>query len=208
MKMKLLVNLMVLMAVVWSCSKETVEPEYFGSIKGTVIDSETNNGIANVSIETQPATNAILTNKEGAFELADIPTGNYVIEAEKPGYLKKSVNINVREDKISSAVVVMKAEEKENGSQYLQAEITSWNDWSKNDSAYVEVEYKLKNNSSITNINQLEVYFGIYTPGTAFYYEVKDSTLNAGEMSFGSFTRYIQQATVDSVAITGTWTSN
>ena len=70
----------------FSCREDTVEPEVFGSITGTVFDSETNEVIENVSITTNPATSAITTDNSGNFVINNVPIGNYSITAKKSGY--------------------------------------------------------------------------------------------------------------------------
>jgi hypothetical protein len=65
--------------LIFGCSKQTVEPEFTGSIAGRVQNTETGEGIPNASITTNPGTDAILTDSNGEFSLLDIPTGNYTI---------------------------------------------------------------------------------------------------------------------------------
>lgn len=191
-----------------SCSKETVEPQLFGDINGRVINADTDAGVANASITTQPATNAILTDKDGNFELKNVPTGNYVIQAEKTGFTAKSVNVTVREDRVSTALVPLRVDESQQKQQFLDAEVTSWVESSRNDSSFVDVEFRVRNTSDNTPIGAFEIYFGIYSPGTDFYYEVRDSSLSAGETTIGNFRKYVRQAAVDSVTVTGTWTAS
>jgi len=191
--------------VLSACSKTTVEPELFGNISGSVLNADTNAGVANVSITTQPATNAILTDKNGVFELKNVSTGSYTITADKPGYISNTVSITVRENETSTARILLKPDDSQQKKQYLQAEVTSWAETTSNDSSFVNVEYRVMNNSDGTDIGKFEVYFGIYSSGDDFYYEVRDSSLSAGETSIGDYTKYVRQATIDSVTVTGTW---
>lgn len=186
-----------------SCSKEIIEPELFGSIKGTVVDSKTNEGIGNVSIETTPATEAIVTDNKGNFELRNVATGSYLIKASKSSYNSKSINVLVREDKTTMASIVLEGDD--NSTQFLQAEVTSWHQNGAIDSSQVQVEYQVRNTSSTTTFSSYEVYFDIFSNREKLLFEVADTTLSPGEINIGAFTRDVFGATVDSVVVSGTW---
>lgn len=199
----LIASIVVLMA---ACSKETVSPELYGSIDGQVLASDTQQGIGGVNITTSPATNSIMTKSDGSFSLNEVPTGSYTINAEKAGYISKSVSIKVREDKTASAQIFME-QEAGNSKKYLSAEVTSWSARAQNDSTFAEVEFMVKNTSSETDIDTYEVYFEIFTNGPEFYYEIRDTSLAAGERNIEGFEKYVRDNEVDSVRISGTYTS-
>ncbi|MDZ7691756.1 MAG: carboxypeptidase-like regulatory domain-containing protein [Balneolaceae bacterium] len=192
--------------LILSCSKETITPELYGSIDGRVLASKTDEGLGGVNITTSPATNSIITNSNGSFSLNEVPTGNYSINAEKSGYSSSSVSVKVREDRKASAQIYMKQVER-NNKKYLSAEVTSWNARAKNDSTFVEVEFMVQNTSSETDIGTYEIYFEIFTDGPEFYYEVRDSSLSAGERNIQNFEKFIRNNKVDSVQISDTYTS-
>lgn len=198
-------NILFCLFLLSGCSKEVLEPETFGSIRGTVVDAQTNDGVSNVSIETTPATEAIVTNDDGSFELANISTGTYLVKASKATYNSRSVNILVRENETSSARIVIDGGE--NSSELIQAEVTSWYQSGSADSSYVDVEFRVQNISNSTTFKKFEVYFDIYNNQETFYYEVADTSLNAGEMNIGQFSKYVRNSVVDSVVVSGTWTS-
>lgn len=189
-----------------ACSKEIIEPELYGSIEGTVINAINEEGVHSVSIETSPATEVILTANNGRFKLTNVPTGKYVIKAHKLRYGTKSVNISVRENEVSSAKIVLEPKG-ENPGVYLQAGVTSWHQTGTADSAFVEVEYRFRNTSESTTLNQFEVYFDIHNNQETFFFEVADTTLKPRETNFGSFRKYIRDSVVDSVVVSGTWVS-
>ncbi|HEX6982045.1 MAG TPA: carboxypeptidase-like regulatory domain-containing protein [Balneolaceae bacterium] len=197
------ISLTCLLALL-SCSQEIIEPELYGSIEGTVISSSTSKGVHSVSIETSPATEVILTGNSGKFKLTEVPTGKYVIKANKPEFGIKSVNVLVREGEVSSAKIVLEPEG-QNLSASLQADVTSWRQTGAPDSSYVEVEYRVRNTSSSTALEQFEVYFDIHNNQETLFYEVADTTLSTGEANFGSFTKFVRDAVVDSVVVSGTW---
>lgn len=96
-----------------SCEKVTIEDETFGSIQGTVIDSETNLPINNANITTTPPTNSILSSDDGTYRLDEIPVGNYSIQARKNEFQNNSVSVAVRENKVAVANIVLAPEEEE-----------------------------------------------------------------------------------------------
>ena len=188
------------------CSKETISPETFGNIEGEILDSETSNGIPSVNITTTPATNSILTDNNGSFVISEVPTGTYTINADKKGYESNSVSVKVAEDKTASAQMYLDDESGNNSSQNLSAEVTSWSDRVEGDTTFVQVEYKVKNDSQDTQINEYEIYFEVLTNnGPAFYHEVRDTSLASGEQNISSFEKYIRDNQTDTVLVDGTY---
>jgi hypothetical protein len=210
---KLAVAWLIVLVVSVGCSKETVSPETFGKIEGQILDSETENGIASVNITTSPATNSIITGNDGSFTIEEVSTGTYTVNADKKGYVSNSVSIQVREDKTATAQIYLDSED-ENGQKSLEAEVTAWNerrvnnDNTGNDSTYADVEYEVTNTSDNIDINRYEVYFDVYTSGQTFSKEESDTMLAAGEKNIAHFSKYVQQTTIDSVVVSGTYTSN
>lgn len=206
MKFIKVISVIVLFGTV-SCTTEVVEPELFGSIEGMVISSENNNALQGVSIETAPATEVILTDEQGSFYFEDIATGSYQIKASKPGYKAKSVTVMVKEDRTSSAKILLEPEDEDVDSteNYLDAKITAWRQIGEQDSSTVEVEYWVKNTSETISISEYEVYFDIHTDQRLFNYEITETQLDPEEQSYSSFQKYIEDAVVDSVTIAGTW---
>lgn len=188
-----------------ACSKEVLEPETFGHIHGVVVDAQTNNGIGNVSIETTPATQAIVTDDNGSFELNDIATGTYLVKASRATYVSKSVNILVRDDEVTSATILLGGGEDTSG--LMEAEVTSWYQSDGTDSSYVDVEFRVQNISNSTTFKRYEVYFDIYNNQETLYFEVADTSLNAGEFNIGQFRKDVRDSVVDSVVVSGTWIS-
>jgi len=206
MKRKIFIIAGIVLPVLLSgCSKETVEPEYFGNLEGSVINSETGAGIEGAHITFRPPTNSILTNQNGTFTLNNVPTGQYSITAEKSEYHTKSVNVQVRENQTTHATIPLQVRDAES-SYYLNAEILQWSEVSINDSTYAEVEYEAANTSKNTDIPIYEIYFRIYAGSSNFSKEVSDTTLYAGERDIGSFSMYIRESGIDSVVISGIWT--
>lgn len=204
--MKTIVALIAAFSFLTGCTPEMIEPELYGSIEGVVINSTDNTGLSDTSIETTPATEAILTDNKGNFQLNNVPTGSYQIRASRPDFKSKTVSITVRENRTTSAKLLIEPdEEEESSAQNLQAQITSWRQTGQTDSSHVDVEYRITNTSGTKAISSFEVYFDIYTDKDTFYYEIANSELESGEQNIGSFKKFVRNSSVDSVIISGVW---
>jgi len=209
--MRLLGKLCIIV-MIYSCTQETVTPTFFGSVEGQVINSQTNEGVANALITTSPATNSILTNADGTFRLEDIPTAQYTITAESENFGTKSVSVSVEEGKVTTAQIVLQNQGVT--SDILSARVTSWTETvftdttSMQDSVIVNVEFEVSNLSTTKNIDEYEVYFKIFTSEIEFFVEERDSSLAANEKDFDRFKRSIGNRKTDSVKVVGTWTPN
>ncbi len=189
-----------------SCATEIVDTELFGNIDGSVMHSETQQTIQGVSIETTPATEVMLTDGSGKFKLTSVPTGSYQIRVSKSGYKKEVVTIMVRENRTTSARIVIEPNDEEStANEMVEATVTSWYQTGPADSSDVDIEYKVSNTSSKDPIGQFEVYFDIYTDKNTYYYEITSEKLDPQEQNFGEFKKFIRDATVDSVAVSGIW---
>ncbi len=67
----------------------------YGSIAGTVFDSETGNAIPNVTLYTMPATVVLTSASDGTFEFNNIEPGSYSLIAKKSGYDSTRITLNV-----------------------------------------------------------------------------------------------------------------
>jgi TolB protein len=195
--------------VISSCSKETVDVELFGDIEGIVIDSESDNPIPRVSLSTNPPSNSITSSNDGTFILNNLPVGNYTIQARKSGYSNVSVSVNVQEDRVANAQIVMVPEDHtpDVTEEDLEAEVTSWANTVVDDTTYVDVEYRLTNANSESDITEYEVYFEITTDGDTFYFDVSGSELKAGQNRHGNFRKGVRQFNATDVLVDGVWVS-
>ena len=106
-----IVLFMLAVIALQSCKENTLTPEMFGSISGTVIDGETNQPIAGASITTTPPTSAIITNDQGEFTISDLPVGEYSVSASKSGYDKAVVSVAVKEGATTTASIFLTEDE-------------------------------------------------------------------------------------------------
>ncbi|MGM0589422.1 MAG: carboxypeptidase-like regulatory domain-containing protein [Bacteroidota bacterium] len=200
----LLYGLLLLTAI--GCETKIIDPDLYGNIDGVVINGESQTPMSGVSIETAPATEVLITESEGRFTLEEVSAGSYQIKASKPGYKSKSVTVMVREDRTVTAKIMLEQEEEDDDStNYLQSEITNWNQLGEEDSSSVEVEYYVTNTSSSVSISEFELYFDIHTNQRVFNYEITNTQLDPGEKNYGSFRKFVKEAVVDSVIISDTW---
>ena len=115
--LRFILNLSLIFTIILSinsCTEDTVEPELFGTIDGTVMDAEFNSPLPDVSITTSPATEALVTDGNGKFRITDIPVGEYAVSVTKPGYDKKSVSVSVKSGKTTSAVIMLQPKTDDN----------------------------------------------------------------------------------------------
>ncbi len=111
-KFGLIRNIFIVLSIIFlsSCKEDTIQPELYGSISGIVMDQDASSAIGGASITTAPPTSAILTGNDGKFSIQDIPVGNYTITAQKSGYKKASVSVNVRENAAAQATIFLEVD--------------------------------------------------------------------------------------------------
>lgn len=208
MRFNFSISIIFTVLMMFACSKDAMEGDTFGTIEGSIIDSESEEPVRNVNITTTPPTNSILTDDNGEFEFSNIPTGNYTVNASKPGFRDKSVSISVRENSFAVAKIFFQQETDEAAEQeddIIEAEVTSWHTTTSNDSIFVDVSYRVSNISERTDVNEFEVYFEIVTSNAAFFYEIDGSDLKVGQNMFGEFNKYTRESLAEDVQITGFW---
>lgn len=212
-KPNILIGFFICLLMFAGCSKETVDPNFFGSIEGQVTHGNTGKPVANVQITTSPGTDAIRTGEDGQFSFQEVPTGKYTVTAQKEGFQTYSVRISVREDRATVVDPVLKVEDEDPSTEKnIKAEATFHENFNygPRDSVYVNVEYKFENTSTTESVGNYEVEFKIFTSklsdgssGPAFYNEVRKDSLAPGEQTSGTFKKYIYQFKADSVNVTG-----
>ncbi|MFD2719436.1 carboxypeptidase-like regulatory domain-containing protein [Hymenobacter monticola] len=88
-----------------ACQDDLVEPAYFGSISGTVLDARTNLPLANASVSTNPATSTYVTNAQGKFEIKDVPAGKVSITITKADYQQTVSNVTVSDSQNADVTI-------------------------------------------------------------------------------------------------------
>lgn len=186
------------------CKDGLVEPERFGTISGRVLDFTTLAPIPDALVTTSPATDAVLTDEDGAFTVESALVGPYTITARRDGYAPNTTSIAVREGQTGRAEVLLEADDEEPGEGNLSATVVNFqNEPIRSDSSYVTVEYRVTNGGEST-VTNYDVYFRIETNRGLFYQQVTGASLGAGRSSFGTFRKALLGATASAVAVEGT----
>lgn len=93
--------------VISSCENPD-DLEELGSIHGRVVqDSENNAPIKGVSLTTNPATTALLSDANGQFSFSNIAVNSYNITAKKSGYSTNTVSVVVKKDETTMVTLVL-----------------------------------------------------------------------------------------------------
>ncbi len=102
-----LLNLLTILSfiiLIYSCSERTNSPIGIGIISGEVYDKSTNKIITDVKIYTEPATSVVYNGLDGTFTIKDVEAGSYSVLADKAGYKKGSLQVEVSGNKTSYAI--------------------------------------------------------------------------------------------------------
>lgn len=82
-----------------------------GSVKGTVLDAESDEPLIGVSILVKGTTKGGITNLDGEFSFANIPTGTQTLAISYLGFASKEVEVNIVSDQEADAGnVILEAE--------------------------------------------------------------------------------------------------
>lgn len=207
---RLLSALGVLLALS-ACKDGVLEPEFYGSIEGRVLDRETGEPVGGASVTTSPATGALITGADGTFRVADVLVGSYSISANRRGYDPNTVTVAVRDGQTTRAEFFLEQEADDAGADPdvdFGAEVLNFTNEvfagrGGADSTYVTVEYRAINRST-ADIGRYEVYFRIDTDRGPFYQEVAGEDLGGGQQDLGTFRKYLLGAQADAVVILDT----
>lgn len=88
--------ILILIFSLGSCSEELVEQAQTGTLKGKVVKRGTNEPIQNAKIFTTPSTQTVFSDKDGLFEIKDLPIGNYSVKCELSGYVTNFQAVNIQ----------------------------------------------------------------------------------------------------------------
>ncbi len=96
----------VFLLSLFSCNP--IEYDVFGTIEGTVVDSETFEPIGYVSVDLSPGSKNVITSDDGKFVFEDLDAQQYSLNVHKNGYESNIRTINVLAGEISSVTITMK----------------------------------------------------------------------------------------------------
>lgn len=205
-----LLALLLLALPLSACKDGLVEPERFGSIEGRILDRDTFEPIAGASVTTSPATGALVTGEDGTFQISEVLIGSYSISASRRGYDPNTVTVAVRDGQTTSAEFFLEVEDEDEGGVGTDfgAEVLNFTNevfrgQGGSDSTFVNVEYRAINRGD-TDLSEYEIYFRIDTDRGPFYQEVTGQDLQAGQLDFGTFRKYVLGARASTVVILDT----
>jgi len=76
------IKIIALTVVIIGCSEDTIEEEFFGSLRGSVISEIDSEPLENVRITTNPSTTTVFSDAQGNFAIPNIPVDSYSVEAD------------------------------------------------------------------------------------------------------------------------------
>jgi hypothetical protein len=97
------------MVILFACQENTVEPQTFGTINGSVTNEDFS-PLANVQITTVPPTSVVLTDSGGVFVVEGVVPGEYSVFAEKADYQRTSLKVSITVDQTSQATFTLAPE--------------------------------------------------------------------------------------------------
>ena len=102
-QLQVLVGLLLLLSI--ACRENTVPIAEVGTLVGTVISENSEQGVLGVEISTNPPTNSVFTDSLGQFLLADIEVGSFSLRAEKEGFAPKVESVNVLRNQTTNVIL-------------------------------------------------------------------------------------------------------
>ena len=206
-----ILKLMMILTVplfIYSCTEDTVEPELFGSIEGTVLDAEFTTPLPEASITTSPATEALVTGGDGKFKITDIPVGEYAVSITKTGYDKKSVSVSVKSGKTTTATIMLQRKTDANS-----APLSPSNPTPENQSTDQPVDVTLTWSASDPDVEDNLVYdVYLYESNSTEKVEIasgySDTTITVDDLDYSStyFWQVIAKDSSDNVTNGEVWT--
>ena len=95
MKKYIYIISLLFIATFISCESDKVDILFYGSIDGTVLDSETYLPIQGALITTTPASIAVLTDANGKFSIPKVKEGDVAVNIKRKDYLSNSLSVAI-----------------------------------------------------------------------------------------------------------------
>lgn len=106
-RINLILVVLISCLIFLACKETPSNVKKSGSIKGQVINSITQQGMASVNVTTEPPSSSILTANDGTFEIPDLDEGTYLVKALKLNFVCQPVQIKVISEKITNVVLLL-----------------------------------------------------------------------------------------------------
>lgn len=89
-------------------SCDPIEYDIFGTIEGTVVDSETFEPVGYVSVDLSPGSKNVITSDDGKFVFADLDAQQYSLSVHKNGYESNIRTVKVLSGETSEIMITIK----------------------------------------------------------------------------------------------------
>ena len=101
------------------CNEDKLEVFATGILDGNIIDFISKVDIDGAILTTNPPTVSVASDSAGYFIFKTIDVGDYVLIAQKNGYVSESVSVSVQQDKSTTVVVLMERSSEYNDPPYF-----------------------------------------------------------------------------------------
>lgn len=166
------------------CEKEQIAYEPKGSITGQVKDADTEEPIGSVTITTNPASGAILTDNEGNFEVSGVQAGEVTVTAKKTGYDSESLNVMVEDDETTEVNFLMEVDMDAKSLEFSNPTPEDESEDTEND---VTLKWNIKVKSNSTDSIYYDVYlFSNQLEKTKIAAEITDTATTAENLRFNT----------------------
>jgi TolB protein len=152
----IIISITLFVFIFITCKEASIEPIFYGSLQGKVVDAETNEPLYGASISTNPASSSVTTDYEGKYKIESIPVGNYTIICKKFGYEKEQISVSVLEEYETVAMLFLHKSE-----VVINPPSMPQNSEPVNGSTQNEVKIILKWTAGVNNQND-SVYFDVF----------------------------------------------
>jgi len=102
MKKQVYIIVLLYIATFISCESDKLDISYYGTISGTVIDSETYLPLQGALISTTPASIAVLSDANGKFSIPKIKEGEVAVNIKRQDYLSNSLNVSIQRNETTT----------------------------------------------------------------------------------------------------------
>ena len=184
MKITALINriltTILLIGFVFSCRENTINPVYYGTLKGTITFEQNGSAAKNAAISTVPSTNISYSDSLGNYVLDSIPVGYYTLVATLDGYNTASAPAQVAQGITSKIDLVLTPQVADPNEPELVAPANNKDSVARN----VTLTWTVKNEIKDQLTYDIVVYEGNQTSPLAEYKSQTDTFLVLSNLRF------------------------
>ncbi len=97
----------LLLLLTAACKEDYVDPVFFGSLQGQVLNSADLTPLENAIVQVTQTSASVLTDAEGKFAIDNLPVGGYTLEVRLQGFGKELLSVEVAKDKATELNVLL-----------------------------------------------------------------------------------------------------